>query len=119
MSGMNAVQLKCNIDSFVLIHAKSRSNNRTFKSDDKSVLNKWMKIIAKILRDNEVIKQTKKDGILDKEGQYQHKITKQDINCPNMVKINANEPLHCNIYYNMKEKYQYNQQRICSNPLFR
>ena len=43
---------------------------------------------------------------------YHHKVSNQEINCPNMTKLKSNNPLHCNIYYNMKEKYEYNTENL-------
>eukprot|EP01083_Nonionella_stella_P236181 829766_1 len=41
-----------NVNTFVLIHHKTPDKNRTFKSDDKSVFNKFIEIIASIIQLN-------------------------------------------------------------------
>ena len=101
-----------NIDRFILVHCDMQGENRVFRSDDKSALNKWMIIIAKIIRHNNAIKQGKKDGIISHDGTYQHRVDKQEINCPNMIKTATNNPSDCAIYYNVKEKYQFHQENL-------
>ena len=64
------------------------------------------------------IEKAKKDGTLikweydDKVYQYHHKVTKQDINCPFMTKLKSKDPLHCKIYYQMKQQYQFNEDNL-------
>eukprot|EP01084_Bolivina_argentea_P158830 276668_1 len=105
-----------NVDTFVLIHHKTPDKNRTFKSDDKSVLNKFIEIIASIIQHNSTntaIKQAIKDGRVTYDSttgyQYEHNVSKQTINCPNMNKIYSTNPLDCSIYHNVKEEYEFNQ----------
>ena len=61
---------------------------------------------------NDPIKQAKKDGTINEKNQYNHKISRQEINCPNMIKLKSTNPLHCKIYYNMTHKYEYNQKNL-------
>ena len=43
---------------------------------------------------------------------YEHKITALSITCKHMNKLNSNNPLHCPIYYSMKQEYQYNEENL-------
>ena len=40
------------------------------------------------------------------------RVTKGNITCEYMKKINSNDPLHCPIYYAMKEKYEWNAENL-------
>eukprot|EP01084_Bolivina_argentea_P132873 234480_1 len=43
---------------------------------------------------------------------YQHKIYSPTITCSFMNKFNSTNPLQCPIYYEMKEKYQFNAKNL-------
>ena len=94
-----------NIDTFELVHHETTNKNRVFKCDEwigMNVLNEWIKILAPIIRESKVnhtIKRAKQDGTLDEYNNYQHKVTKQEITCPSMIKSKSDNPLKCNIYY--------------------
>ena len=64
-----------NTDTFKIIHHKKQDENRVFKSDDKSVLNQWIEQLTPIVsksRDNKAYTKAKQDGLIDKNGNYQH-----------------------------------------------
>eukprot|EP01084_Bolivina_argentea_P264558 448154_1 len=44
--------------------------------------------------------------------EYVHKVHNISINCEYMKKNNTNNPLHCAIYYAMKEQYEYSQDNL-------
>ena len=59
--------------------------------------------------DYSIYRQAVKDGVLNSLFRhYVHKVDEQIINCPNMTKLKSNNPLHCDIYYAMKENDEYN-----------
>ena len=43
---------------------------------------------------------------------YEHRTESQEITCPHMVKIGSNHPLHCPVYYSMKQDYIYNEDNL-------
>ena len=96
---------------FSLTDSESK-HDRTFRTHHHSVFNEWVDIISPILKENETKEAAIKDGLLDKKGKYQHKVTKQVINCPNMVKLKSDNPLHCNIYHSMIATHQHNLQNL-------
>ena len=120
-----------NTDTFILVHYKKPHKNRFFKSYENSVLNSWMKVIAKVIKDNNMVRQAQIDGTIKKiytnticleyeiTNEYQHKVTKQQINCPNLLKLKSKDPMRCKIYCNVKEHYEYTQDNLDHLQQFR
>ena len=102
------------VDMFILIHGGS-GKNRTFRTKDKSALYEWMNKISDMIR-NERVRQLRKEHAARRDNsglyQFQHEVTKQKINCPEMVKHSTKDPLKCSIYGDMKLGYEYNQQNL-------
>eukprot|EP01084_Bolivina_argentea_P075896 137539_1 len=43
---------------------------------------------------------------------YEHKVKTSQISCQHMIDNNTNNPLHCPIYYSMKQNYEWNQENL-------
>eukprot|EP01084_Bolivina_argentea_P026670 49631_1 len=43
---------------------------------------------------------------------YKHNIASREVTCPIMNKLKSNDPLHCHIYYGMKQNYEWNKTNL-------
>lgn len=99
-------------NTFTIKADEEEIENKVFKSTDKTSYNQWVIRISNVIMNSTkyLIKHAKKDGILNEDGEYIHKIDKQKINCPQLLEIGSSNPLDCMIYCQMKQKYTFVQE---------
>ena len=130
-------------NQFTLCNDKS---TKVFRSANNFLIIKWVNLLTAIInRDingilsiiddedgeskedfdedyNALYETAKERGIIDENWgkiTYHHKVDEQDITCPNMVKIKANDPSKCPIYHAMMTEDEYSKQNYDHLHLFK